>query len=167
MFDWGTWEVMQEGNDAAVLAVGTMVDQSMKAANLLANKGIHVTVVNCRFVKPFDMKMLQEIAAKHTRLITVEEGTLVGGFGSGVNDWLTDTGHDQITLQRLGIPDQFIEHGSRNEQLKLIGLHPEGIAGAIEGFLGKEGKHSLKLKQETTPTVNRIDSIKIAAKGKT
>ena len=168
LLEWGTWERLQEGNDGVILAVGTMVAQSLKAAALLDGKGVHVTVVNCRFVKPFDLAMLEELAASQTKFITVEEGSLIGGFGSGINDWLTDTGRHEIQLHRLGIPDQFIEHGSRSELLQMLSLHPEGIAGAVESFLKLEGRHTLKIKHEDKAPValSRVEQIKIAAKDK-
>ncbi len=166
LLEWGTWEPLLEGKDAVILAVGTMVGQSLKAAAQLAAKGVQVTVVNCRFVKPFDYSMLQELSEHYKYFITVEEGSLPGGFGSGINDWLVDSGRTHVRLQRLGIPDQFVEHGSRSELLEMIGLHPEGIAGAVENFVRAEGKHSLKIKtdSETTPTVNRLENVKTIAK---
>ncbi len=169
LLEWGTWECLQEGNDGVILAVGTMVHQSLKAATLLENQGIHVTVVNCRFVKPFDLRMLEAMAEKHTKFITVEEGTLVGGFGSGINDWLADTERSHIRLHRLGIPDEFVEHGNRSELLRMISLHPEGIAGAVAGFIRTEGRRSLKIKadSQTIPAVNRTGEVKAIAKDKT
>jgi 1-deoxy-D-xylulose-5-phosphate synthase len=168
LLEWGTWERLQDGNDGVILAVGTMVEQSLKAAAMLEARGVHVTVVNCRFVKPFDRALLEELAGTQTKFITVEEGSLIGGFGSGINDWLTDTGRTEIRLHRLGIPDQFIEHGNRSELLRLLALHPEGIAGAVEGFLKLEGKHTLKIKHEDKPLVahDRTEQIKTAAKDK-
>jgi 1-deoxy-D-xylulose-5-phosphate synthase len=166
LMEWGTWEQLQEGYDAAILAVGTMVDQALKAATLLESRGLHVTVINCRFVKPFDVAMLTSLADKHTRMITIEEGSLIGGFGSGVNDWLIDTERTNVRLHRLGIPDDFIEHGSRSELLKMISLHPEGIAAAIESFVKCEGKHTIKIKTETEtkPIPNRVEKIRAATK---
>jgi 1-deoxy-D-xylulose-5-phosphate synthase len=113
--------------------------------------------------------MLENLAEKHTKFITVEEGALVGGFGSGVNDWLTDTARSHIRLHRLGIPDQFIEHGNRSELLKMISLHPEGIAGAVAGFIKTEGKHSLKIKTDSQaiPVANRTEQVRTVAKDKT
>ena len=168
MLEWGTWECLQEGNDGVMLAVGTMVDQSIKAAALLEKQGVHVTIVNCRFVKPFDLRMLENLAEKHTKFITVEEGALTGGFGSGINDWLADTERGHIRLHRLGIPDQFVEHGNRSELLKAISLHPEGIAGAVAGFIKTEGKHSLKIKTESPAltAATRTEQLRAAAKDK-
>ncbi len=162
---WGSWEYLREGRDGAILGVGSMVDSSLKAATLLAEKGVDVAVINCRFIKPFDQAMLVDIVDKHMKLITVEEGSLIGGFGSGINDWLADTGRSNIRLHRLGIPDQFVEHGHRDILLKLISLHPEGIADAVEGFLAAEGKRSLTIKKSGTSRL-RSDVIKMTARGR-
>lgn len=165
MLEWGAWESVREGNDGVILAVGTMVAQSLNAAKLLSQRGLEVAVVNCRFIKPFDLSMLKDIAERYPKIVTIEEGSLVGGFGSGINDWLIDTGRGHIQLHRLGIPDHFIEHGNRSELLKQISLHPEGIAGAVEGFIKIEGRHALTIKRDNVmPVVNRVESIEITAK---
>jgi 1-deoxy-D-xylulose-5-phosphate synthase len=165
LLKWGTWELVHEGTDGVILAVGTMVSQSLKAADILKQRGLNLAVVNCRFVKPFDLEMLTSIADRYAKIITVEEGTLVGGFGSGINDWLVDTGRGHLQLHRLGIPDQFIEHGSRSQLLELIALHPEGIAGSVEEFIKTEGRHCLTIKQEhSAPIASRLTPIELAAK---
>ncbi len=165
-FEWGTWELVRKGKDTAILAVGTMVDQAMRAAELLSARGIEATIYNCRFVKPFDVTMLTEIANRFTSITTIEEGALIGGFGSGINDWLADNGRKQIRMLRLGIPDEFVEHGSRDELLKLLRLHPEGIADSIERIasIGSNGNPTVSI--EATAATNRIAAVNIAAKGK-
>lgn len=163
MFEWGTWEKLTEGNEVAILAVGTMVDQSLRAARVLATRGVTPAVYNCRFVKPFDLGMLTEIANTYKYVVTVEEGALIGGFGSGIGEWLDDNGRTQIRLLRLGIPDEFVEHGGRDQLLKQLALDPDGIAESIERLLGKAP--STETKATATPA-NRITGIKVAAKGK-
>ncbi|MGB5107605.1 MAG: 1-deoxy-D-xylulose-5-phosphate synthase [Candidatus Zixiibacteriota bacterium] len=165
MFEWGTWELVRKGKDAAFLAVGTMVDQSLRSAELLAARGLEVAVYNCRFIKPFDETMLTEITNRFTNLITIEEGALIGGFGSGINDWIADKGRNQIKLLRLGLPDNFIEHGSRDQLLKLLSLHPEGVVRSVEKLLGVRSPVDATAGDSTSAT-NRVASIKIAAKGK-
>ncbi len=164
-FEWGTWEQVREGNEVAVLAVGTMVDQSLKAADLLSQRGIPAAVFNCRFVKPFDLKMLADIAARFPKLVTIEEGSLIGGFGSGVNDWLRVNGHRQSHLLSLGLPDEFVEHGTRDELFELINLHPTGIADSIAEFFGVKPADG-SVTSDQPAVVNRIAKIRIAAKGK-
>lgn len=162
-FEWGTWEQARDGKDGAILAVGTMVAQALAAAPLLEKRGFKPAVYNCRFVKPFDEKMLTEITQRFSKLITIEEGSLIGGFGSGINDWLNDHARQDIHLRRLGLPDEFVEHGSRNELFKLLALDPEGIADSISSFLSGNAESS----ETAAPgVVNRIANLRIAAKGK-
>lgn len=113
--------------DVLILALGTMVYPSIEAAKLLAAKGKAVKVVNARFLKPLDSDLIIEAAKVAKLVLTVEDGTLEGGFGSAVLDLLAK---QQITttVKRLGIPDDFIEHGSREKILDLLGLTKEKIA---------------------------------------
>jgi 1-deoxy-D-xylulose-5-phosphate synthase len=124
----GSWEVVREGEDLAILAVGTMVYSSWKAADMLQKDGIDCQVINCRFIKPMDDKMLQEIFHKFKKIITVCEGSLNGGFGEGVRSWAAENDFDNRHIRSLGIPDEFIEHGDRDQLLGKIGLDPDGIA---------------------------------------
>jgi 1-deoxy-D-xylulose-5-phosphate synthase len=125
----GTWEELREGRDVALLAVGTMVPVALHAADLLAEDGIEATVLNCRFVKPMDEQLLTRTALSHDRLVTLEEAALPGGFGERVGRFLFD--HPEIGanvgLRSFGIPDTFIQHASRKEQLAEAGLTPEAI----------------------------------------
>ena len=88
--------------------------------------GFLPTIVNARFIKPLDEIMLSELCNTHDKIITIEEGSLIGGFGSGVNDFMTDNSFNN-KLVRLGIPDKFIEHGDRVELLDKIGLSVNNI----------------------------------------
>jgi 1-deoxy-D-xylulose-5-phosphate synthase len=162
--EWGTWEQLREGRDVALLAVGSMVDAARQAAEILAERGVEVSLINCRFVKPLDESMLESLAGRYSRLVTIEEGTLMGGFGSGVNDWLNDHQFRKIDLLRLGIPDHFIEHGNRDILLKLISLHPEGIADSVSTFLGSEGRKSVTLRQASTQPGIRPEVAELVAK---
>lgn len=167
MFEWGTWEALEVGDDVAILAVGTMVEQSLQARALLMEQGIKAAVINCRFVKPFDEARLVEIASRYSRLVTAEEGSLIGGFGSGINDWLADRGLSQVKLLRLGIPDNFVEHGSREQLLEMLGLHAQGIADAIKRFIGAAGTRGGAIRGiESTAVVNRIADLGVSSKGK-
>ncbi len=128
----GSWEVLREGNNLALLAVGTMVEASLNAAELLQKKGIDATVVNCRFIKPMDDDLLEQIARSHQYLITVEENVLSGGFGSQVNQFLLRHLVGDIQIVNLGLPDAFVEHGSRSILLENVGLSPSRIAETCE-----------------------------------
>jgi 1-deoxy-D-xylulose-5-phosphate synthase len=127
-----TWEILRSGADAAVLAVGTMVLPALAAAEQLAAEGIRCTVVNCRFLKPYDKEVLEEVARSHPVLLTVEEGQVSNGFGAFMAREL-----DALSLAHrprtssLGIPDAFVEHGARKALLAAIGLDAAGIAARV------------------------------------
>ncbi|MGG4490107.1 1-deoxy-D-xylulose-5-phosphate synthase [Metabacillus idriensis] len=118
----GTWEVIREGTDAVILTFGTTIEMALKAAASLAKKDISVRVVNARFIKPLDETMLSEIFAEKMPVLTIEEAVLQGGFGSAVLEFAHEQGHSDAVIDRMGIPDRFIEHGSVNKLLEEIGL---------------------------------------------
>ncbi|MBN1503743.1 MAG: 1-deoxy-D-xylulose-5-phosphate synthase [Candidatus Eisenbacteria bacterium] len=130
----GRAEILREGKDVALCAIGSMVNPSLEAAGLLAERGVEATVVNARFAKPLDAGTIGRVAAECGKIVTVEEGTLAGGFGSGVLESLTP-GRVCPKALRLGIPDAFVEHASRPALLRRLGLTPEGIAGAVLSWL--------------------------------
>lgn len=123
----GKAEVLQDKGEIAFLAVGTMVEHAKAAAAILAEEGIEAAVVNMRFIKPLDTALIDEMARTKKLLITAEENVLAGGFGSAVAEYLADSGQ-QVPLVRFGIPDRFIEQGTRKELLSLCGLQPEQMA---------------------------------------
>jgi 1-deoxy-D-xylulose-5-phosphate synthase len=124
----GKGEVLRRGHGLVFLAVGAMVNASMRAAELLENEAIEATVVNARFVKPLDHELIEEVLADEPVLITVEDNAVAGGFGSGVNEFLVSQGYDVSCVRNLGIPDRFLEHGTREALLTEIGLTPEALA---------------------------------------
>ena len=126
----GKAEMLSEGKDVALLAVGTMVDAAQKAAALLEEKGIRASVINMRFVKPIDTKMIDRFAASAKLLVSLEENVLTGGFGSAVAEYMADAGHI-VPLLRIGIPDKFVPQGARTKLLEACGLLPEQIVGKI------------------------------------
>src|SRR5918995_2202296 len=134
---YGTWEQLRRGKDVAVLAVGTMVLPSEEAAELLARDGIDCAVVNCRFMKPLDAAMLEALAQQHRTLITIEEGTIVNGFGAYLAETLQTT-HPEVRVVALGVPDRLIEQAPRAEQLDSFGLNAEGIARRIAALQHEE-----------------------------
>lgn len=119
----GKAEILREGKDVAIIALGTMVLPSLEAANLLEKEGIFCSVINTRFIKPLDTELLNKTKAKI--IFTVEEGTSSGGFGSAVQEVLNRS------VYRIGLPDEFIPHGSRDTLLDKYGLTAEGIADKI------------------------------------
>ncbi len=124
----GKAEVLKEGKDVSLIALGTMVLASLEAADLLEKDGISCSVINARFLKPLDIDLLNDIKTKI--IFTVEEGVTNGGFGSAVQEILGKP------VYRIGLPDEFIPHGSRDILLEKYGLTPEGIADKIKKVTG-------------------------------
>ena len=129
----GSWEVLREGREVALVATGWTVYQALKAAEGLEKKGISVTVVNARFVKPMDEELLKEVARSHGLIVTVEENVVKGGFGSGVNEFLSSWYSGRVV--NLGLPDSFIEHGSQELLRSLVGIDAEGIEKKVEEII--------------------------------
>lgn len=126
--EFGTWEVLRNGRHAALLAVGTMVMPALEAAQRLAGEGIDVSVVNCRFMKPYDEKTLAWAAANHPAIVTIEEGTIVNGFGALMAGALEPYRREHPILhEMMGVPDRIIQHASRGEQLAECGLDVDSI----------------------------------------
>ena len=134
----GAWEVLAEGRDVALLAVGPMVRVAQEAAERLAEDGISATVVNCRFVKPMDVEVLRTVRERCPALVTIEENALSGGFGDGVLDELERMDLSREKVIRLGLPDRFVTHGSRERLLEGVGLTARGIVDALSGVLDRE-----------------------------
>jgi len=127
----GTWEQLRQGSRAAILAVGSMVQASLQAAQILFEKSVDVSVINSRSVKPLDENMLQDIIDRHKIVITVEENTLAGGFGAAILEYIEQKEKKGFRLGRVGLPDRFIEHGARDILLSKLRLDPEGIANRV------------------------------------
>ncbi|MEJ2179488.1 MAG: 1-deoxy-D-xylulose-5-phosphate synthase, partial [Gammaproteobacteria bacterium] len=125
----GKAETVIKGKDIAIIAVGSMVHPAITAGQELG-----ATVVNLRFIKPLDEELLLQLAATHSYLVTVEENAIEGGAGSAINELLAAQG-GSIPILNLGIPDQFIEQGTRDECLAACGLDTSGIITAIQKFL--------------------------------
>lgn len=130
----GKGEVVNSGNDIAILAIGNMVHNSIQASELLANDGIEAEVVNMRFVKPLDTSLLNEVFSKFKKIITVEDNTVIGGFGSAVAEFAENLGYKNDLLIH-GIPDRFIEHGKPEELHQELHLDAEGIAFTVKNYL--------------------------------
>ena len=124
----GKSEIIQWGTDGAIIACGAMLQQAIAAAELLKRDGLNVAIINARFIKPLDMQMLTKVFDECRFVVTVEEGALMGGFGSAVLETACEQGWDTRIMRTLGIPDRFIEHGDRNELLADAGIDPAGIA---------------------------------------
>jgi len=130
----GSWETLREGDQVALLACGAMVATAEKAAALLEREGVSAAVVNCRFVKPMDVGMLVSLARKTGHLVTLEDNVLDGGFGSGVLEALSDRGVD-AAVRRFGLPDRFVNQGTREELFEELGLDGPQVAHDIQVWL--------------------------------
>lgn len=132
----GTWETLRAGRDVAILAVGTMVLPALAAADALAREGVAATVVNCRFVKPLDEATLARLFPAHAAFVTVEEGTIVNGFGAFCRAYVAER-WPGVRGTSMGLPDAFVEHGERAELLADLGLDAEGIAARVRELTGR------------------------------
>ncbi|MGI9188662.1 MAG: 1-deoxy-D-xylulose-5-phosphate synthase [Longimicrobiaceae bacterium] len=141
--EYGAWEQLREGSDVVLLATGTMVLPSLEAAELLAGDGVDAAVVNCRFLKPLDEGMLERLFPSHVHALTVEEGTVVNGFGSYARSRIGES-WPQVETASLGIPDAWVPHGDRGELLEELGLTPEGIAARARTLLKAERRAPLR-----------------------
>ena len=135
--EYGTWEILRRGSDLAFLATGTMVGAASEAAEALASHGVQAEVVNCRFLKPHDREVLKDVAGRHRRVITIEEGTVINGFGAFmVRELAALASEPSIEVRCLGLPDRFIEHGARDVLLSDLGLDAQGIETEARRMLG-------------------------------
>jgi 1-deoxy-D-xylulose-5-phosphate synthase len=123
----GKGEVLLEGDDVLILAIGSTVYSSLEAAQRLQKDGIGTSVINCRFVKPLDGDLICIMAEKLGKVITVEENVLDGGFGSAVLELFGERGLSWVQVRRIGIPDQFVEHGPQETLRGVYGINTEGI----------------------------------------
>jgi 1-deoxy-D-xylulose-5-phosphate synthase len=134
----GQGELLRDGHDAVIVALGSRVYPALECAEALeAERGLSVAVFNARFVKPLPAEQLLELAARFPRMVTAEEGCLAGGFGSAVLELLSDSGlSTRCAVRRVGIPDQFIEHGKAKELRAIAGVDKGGIRRAVLEALG-------------------------------
>lgn len=131
----GRGELLREGCDGAILAIGTMVRPALSVADMLADEGIRLSVVNARFAKPLDCQLILDMARSTGKLVTVEENALDGGFGSAVLELLEEEGLDGVQNKCLGYPDRYVEQGEQSELRTMYGLDADGIARSVRQFL--------------------------------
>lgn len=140
----GKARMMVEGNDLLIIALGSMVSPSVDAARSLADEGISAGVIDARFVKPLDGDLIVEKATAAGNVLIVEEGALAGGFGSAVLELFSEEGVVGVKTCRLGIPDSFVDHGSRAELLEELGLTGQGIADKARHLLDRRSPGKLR-----------------------
>ncbi len=134
---YGTWEVLRHGRELAILAVGTMVGTALDAAELLAAEGLDITVVNCRYLKPYDAVTLNAILAGHGQILTVEEGAMINGFGAYMSAIIQRQAPSVRTAVH-GVPDHIVYAASRKNQLATLGLDAPGIAQRVRTLHASE-----------------------------
>ena len=129
----GSWEYINKGKKIAIIATGSMVEVASDSIDLIKSTFEFMpTVINARFIKPFDKDCLDEVINNHDLIITMEEGALKGGFGSSVLDYCK---RDNIKVESMGIPDSYIEHGTRQELLDLVGLNTKSLINLINNYI--------------------------------
>jgi len=133
----GQGRCIKTGEEVAILTLGHIGNYALEACESLEKEGLNPAHYDMRFVKPLDEKLLHEIFTNFKKVITVEDGCLMGGFGSAVLEWMVDQGY-QAQVKRLGIPDGVIEHGEQLELHRDCGFDPEGIANAVKAFAEQE-----------------------------
>ncbi len=135
----GKGEILREGDDLLILAIGKTVGTALKAHDLLVRENIRTTVVNARFVKPLDQDLILSLAGNIKKIITVEEHVKAGGFGSAVLECLTDNGMTDVRVCRMGIDDTFVEHGTQDELREKFGIDVLSIVENARSLLQRNG----------------------------
>ncbi len=131
----GKGEIVEKGNDVAILAIGNMVDMALKARRALAEENIDAEVVNMRFVKPLDRELLKDVFARHKKILTIEDNVIIGGFGSAVLEFMNQNKINDVEILLHGLPDRFIDHGTPDELYAELKMDGEGIASIIKELL--------------------------------
>lgn len=148
---WGQGEIVASGSDLVIVAVGAMVYPALAVRTLLESQGITSTVINARFIKPLDEELILDAAMKHRRLVTMEENVLSGGFGAAVLELLARKGIDTVNVLNLGLPNEFVTHGSVDVLKDMLGLTPVKMAEKIQQFFHipakKAGRLSISFKK--------------------
>ncbi len=136
----GEAEILRDGNDILIIALGSAVQPVIYASELLEEAGISACVINMRFAKPIDTGLIGSLAKEIKCVITVEENTLSGGFGSAVLEYLSELNINDLKIKRLGVPDKFIEHGPQNMLRRMLDLDAEGIARSALALVSEKAK---------------------------
>jgi 1-deoxy-D-xylulose-5-phosphate synthase len=133
----GKAEILRSGDDVLILGYGSMVYPALQAAEILSEHGVEATVINARFVKPLDTELILPLAKRIGKVVTLEEGCLMGGFGSAVLEALADN-NVLVPVKRLGVPDILVDHAEPNESFASLGLTTPQIADQVlEAFFSE------------------------------
>lgn len=134
----GKGEIVEKGTDAAIIAVGNMVDMAVKARNELHKEGIDIEVINPRFIKPLDTELLLDVFSRHKKVITIEDNVIIGGFGSAILEFLNMHRINDVEVIIHGLPDRFVEHGTPDELYRDLKMDGPGIASIVRDLMIKE-----------------------------
>lgn len=142
----GSWETLRDGESAVIITLGPMIQVAEEAAELLKRDGLSVKIVNARFIKPLDEEMLMALAKETPHMLVLEEGAVLGGLGSAVLEFYSLRGMDEPIVRLMGIPDEFIEHGSIKEQRQETGLTAEHVAAEIVDLM-RGLRHNIRMQR--------------------
>ncbi|MGL5692769.1 MAG: 1-deoxy-D-xylulose-5-phosphate synthase, partial [Peptostreptococcaceae bacterium] len=123
----GKYEIIEEGEGVAILAIGNMVGHALEAKELLLSENINPAIINVRFLKPMDENLLGDICKRYNTIVTIEDNVITGGFGSRINKFIIDNGYD-VKIENMAISEQFVEHGNVDKLYESVGLSPNSIA---------------------------------------
>lgn len=129
----GSYEILSQGEDIVILAIGIMVKHAIEAKELLLKDGINPTIVNARFLKPIDEKLLENLFNNHKKVVTIEDNVITGGFSTNINKFIIDNKYN-IDITNIALPEEFIPHGNSDEIYESIGLSPSKIADKIKSL---------------------------------
>jgi 1-deoxy-D-xylulose-5-phosphate synthase len=131
----GKGEILKTGKDIAILAVGTMVNQALEVSYVLEKENINIEVVNMRFVKPVDQNLVHDICKRFKKVITLEENSVLGGFGSAILESMHSQGIKDVQVYLKGLPDKFVEHGTTSQLYQVVGLDVESLCGYVKNIV--------------------------------
>jgi 1-deoxy-D-xylulose-5-phosphate synthase len=131
----GKGRMIRDGKHLAIISIGHQGNVAFEACTQLAVKGIETALYDIRFLKPIDEELLHDIFKRFKKVITLEDGCIIGGLGSAVTEFANDNGYHNTAIKRLGVPDRFIEHGTLEELHHECGIDLEGILQAAEQFI--------------------------------
>lgn len=139
----GRGERLRHGKDVALVAIGTMANHALAAAEILETQGIDAEVLNMRFVKPLDLELLRDVGRRFPAIVTIEDNVIQGGFGSAVIEALQDMHMNDVAVKTHGLPDSYVEHGTPQELYHVVQLDAPGIAGVVSSFLSSRHRHEV------------------------
>jgi len=131
----GKGEIVAKGTDAAIIAIGNMVDIAMKTRAILADEKLDIEVINARFVKPLDGELLKDVFSRHKKVITLEDNVITGGFGSAILEFMNQNRIKDVDLIMHGLPDKFVDHGTPDELFRDLKMDPKGVSEIMRDFL--------------------------------